>query len=197
MKFVTQFLKATLISMLVFNVLSNNLKSKTKDVNLVSNYNNIVPTLTNVIRKAPTLTVDNRVDNYKVKEPSPYVHFSSSNTSSSANLGVLSNEPEIVTKDKIFFQRQNSVPIVESVPATLGFKKEEINISSLNKTTGNVENHTSTNISPIQGNVMRVKDVSATTTQVADLNFMRMGQPVTEVHNSKDFDYNAANNSIY
>lgn len=194
MKFLSFFLKASLISMLALSVLSITLKSKNGDVNLVSNYNTIVPTLGNVIRKNPTLTIDNRVDTYKLEKPSNQVFFSNSNTSSSPNLGIFSKEAELVT-DKIYFEHQAILPLVESVPATLGFKKEVMNISSLNKQTGKMENHTSTNISPIDGTVTRVIDVSATTTQVGDLNFMRMGEPKTQVHLNKDFNYNAANNS--
>ena len=114
---------------------------KKKQVHLVQDKLGFGSDLGLVVRKTPSVITQNRLGQALLPLPQRSNWFSNSNTSNLPNVGDLGKRAEIINPQLVFHNRQ-PVSVVKETPAHMGWRTETENITSLNKDTGKVENHT-------------------------------------------------------
>lgn len=203
MKFFTSKITCFTIVILVAFVISSekkgkNLKThskKTHEYNKKSNQVNIISDRTGfgsdvgvVVRKSPTVFVDNRYGLARLEPTQQFNSFSNSNTSNLPNVGGYGKRPEIVNPT-ILFHSNSPATVVKTQPAHLGYRNEKSTITSFNKRTGRVETHDIVNKTPILGEIESVHTVHVDSVKPYDLQYRRFRKPRTVVRDNAEMAF--------
>ena len=133
MKFIHTIICALILTICISNVISKNLKEEKKQVQIVQDQTNpgakdltggFGSSIGVVIRKTPTVMVDNVLTNPLVRQPQQMTEFYNSNTSSYPNVGNRGKSPEIVNPT-VLFHTKAVTTLVKTTPAHLGYKNEK------------------------------------------------------------------------
>jgi len=204
MKFIHTIICALIFTILITFVVSKNLKEQKKVVQIVQdNTNPGAKDLTGgfgsnigvVIRKTPTVVVDNVLTNPLVRQPQQFTEFSNSNTSSYPNVGNRGKSPEIVNPT-VLFHTKAPTTLVKTTPAHLGYKNEKTTYTAFNKQTGNLETHDTIEKKPIYGQIESIKEAVYTTTRPLDLQYNRYRKLKEDVSNNPEMSFNRNNKQI-
>lgn len=181
MKFTSSSLCIFTLSCLLLITLSNcEEKNLKKQVNYVKDPTNFGSELGVVIRKNPSVYVDNRLDAPLLEPPKQFLEFGNSNTSSLPNIGGYPKSPEVVNPT-ILFHSKSPVSVVKTTPAHLGYRNEKTTLTSFNKETGKTESHDIVNTVPIYGNINSVHTVLKSTLKPYDLQYRRFKKERSQV----------------
>ena len=196
MKFIHTLICALILTSFITFVISKNLKEEKKQVQVVQDQTGgFGSNIGVVIRKTPTVIVDNVMTNPLVSQPQAMTHFSNSNTSSYPNIGNMGKSPEIVNPT-ILFHSKTKTTLVKSTPAHLGYKNEKTSYTAFNKQTGNLETHDTIEKKPIYGQIESIKDATFTNTRPLDLQFNRYRKEKERVQNNAEFSFGRSNKQV-
>lgn len=147
-----------------------------------------------VIRKKPSVFVDNKFGFPFYDQPDTHNDFMNSNTSNAPNVGGLGRTAELVNPT-IMFHNTYPYSIVKTTPAHLGYHHTKTTVTSFNKRTGKTESHDVINKTPIYGEIESVHNIMGHSIQPLDLQFRRFRkqrnilQENPEFKHSKDLRY--------
>ena len=147
---------------------------KSKQLHLVKDHNGFKSSLNQVTRRSPTVTVSTKIGSEKLGAPPTILHMGNSNTSNGPNIGTFGPSAEIVGMKFIFFlifflilffligphmvmHSKGSFTTLSEEPAHIGWRNDKKVLTTLNRATGKMEQHQTTNRSPIYGTVQRVR----------------------------------------
>ncbi len=203
MKFFTSKITCFIVIILVAFVISSEKKGKSlkghskkaheshkksNQVNIVSDRTGFGSDVGVVVRKSPTVFVDNRYGLARLEPPQQFNSFSNSNTSNLPNVGGYGKTAEIVNPT-ILFHSNGPATIVKTQPAHLGYRNEKSTISSFNKQTGRVETHDIVNKTPILGEIESVHTVHVDSVKPYDLQYRRFRKPRTTVRDNGEMAF--------
>ena len=132
-------------------------KSK-KQVNLVHDQNHFHSSINQVVRRNPTLTVETKLGAERLAQPEAMLHMSNSNTSNGYNLGSFGQRAELVEPHMVVHSKR-PISVITEQPAHIGYRNEQKTLTTLNRATGKMEQHTGTHKTPIFGNIQKVDTV--------------------------------------
>lgn len=174
---------------------SGNLKSKThkshhkKQVNVVidatKGFGSDVGV---VVRKTPTISVNNKLGLPLLEPPQQFNTFTNSNTSSLPTVGGYGRSAEIVNPT-ILFHDSHPITLVKRTPAHLGYRDERTTISSFNKESGRVESNDIIQRKPIYGEIESVKTAKVNSIKQLDLQYRRFRAQKNIVQDNPEFQF--------
>lgn len=161
---------------------------KNRQVNIVSDRTGFGSDVGVLVRKNPTVFVDNKYGLARLESPQQFNSFSNSNTSNLPNVGGYGKTAEIVNPT-ILFHSNSPATIVKTQPAHLGYRNEKSTITSFNKQTGRVETHDVVNKTPIMGEIESVHTVHVDSVKPYDLQYRRFRKPRTVVRDNGEMEF--------
>lgn len=196
MKLIPKLFSYLIISVLFVNVLTTHKSKKShlkkakknKQLTLVDDRSNFGSNIDMVVRKSPSVYVENKFEYPRIQEPANGIYFSNSNTSSQPNIGGWGKTAEIVNPT-ILFHSKEPVSVVEKIPAHLGYRNVDHTYTAFNRDNKQFETHKTTEKEPIYGEINAVKTYSAETIKPFDLVFNRFRKPETIVRENPEFQY--------
>lgn len=203
MKFLTSKITCLIVVILITFVISTEKKGKSlkghskktheshkksNQVNIVSDRTGFGSDIGVVVRKTPTVFVDNKYGLARLESPQQFNSFSNSNTSNLPNVGGYGKTAEIVNPT-ILFHSNSPATIVKTQPAHLGYRNEKSTITSFNKQTGRVETHDVVNKTPILGEIESVHTVHVDSVKPYDLQYRRFRKPRTVVRDNGEMAF--------
>jgi hypothetical protein len=156
-------------------------KSKKKQIQIVNDHAGFGSSISQVVRKTPSINIENRLEYPTIAEPLEYTYFSNSNTSSQPNIGEYGKLAEIVNPT-VLFHSNRPLSVVEDIPAHLGYQNIKHEYTARNKATNEIEKHEHNEKVPIYGTIQAVKNLNVETVKPFDLQFRRFRKPQTTVH---------------
>ena len=197
--------KLTIITLIVLSIFVNILGKKAetmkshhknakhqkvnKQVNFVKDNSHFGSEIGVVVRKNPSVFVDNRMGLPLLEKPQEFTSFSNSNTSNLPNVGGYGKSPEQVNPT-ILFHSNFPGTIVKTQPAHIGYRNEQTTISALNKQTGRVETHNVNQKKPIYADIESVHTVHIDSVKPYDLQYRRFRKERNIVRDNSEFTYN-------
>mmetsp|Transcript_15643 Transcript_15643/g.16235 ORF Transcript_15643/g.16235 Transcript_15643/m.16235 type:complete len:213 (-) Transcript_15643:124-762(-) len=163
--------------------------NKAKQVNVVHDTNNFGSDIGVVVRKTPSVFVENRYGAPLLEPPQETASFSNSNTSNYPNVGGYGKSPEIVNPT-ILFNAKDPTTIVKMQPAHLGYRNEKTTMTQFNKRTGKMETHDIIDKKPVYGEIESVKTMNVNHIKQYDLQYRRFRKPRNVVQENPEFTLN-------
>merc|ERR1712032_1010043 len=114
---------------------------KSKQVRLVQDHTKFKSGINQVTRRDPTVTVTTKIGSEKLAAPPTILHMHNSNTS---------NGPHMVMHSK------GSFTTLSEEPAHIGWRNDRKVLTTMNRATGKMEQHQTTNRSPIYGTIQKI-----------------------------------------
>jgi hypothetical protein len=141
-----------------------------------------------VIRKTPTITVNNKLGLPLLEPQQRFNSFSNSNTSSLPNVGGYGRTAELVNPT-ILFHSKSPTTLVKKIPAHLGYRNEKTSVTSFNKETGKTETHDIIQSKPIYGEVESIRNVNVNSIRQLDLQYGRYRKQRNIVQENAELNY--------
>ena len=165
------------------DIITKNLKSKfkktqkskskkSKQVRLVQDHTKFKSGINQVTRRDPTVTVTTKIGSEKLAAPPTILHMHNSNTSNGPNIGTFGPSAEIVGPHMVMHSKGSFTTLSEE-PAHIGWRNDRKVLTTLNRATGKMEQHQTTNRSPIYGTVQKIGSQGKSASR--ELNLATMG----------------------
>jgi hypothetical protein len=138
-------------------------------------------TLNHVVRRNPTVTYKEKISAKPTVTggDSSMVSFgnSNSNNSGGSSLGA----SVAIVGPSIVLHNHGTMSAVKETPAHVGWRREQKTVTSLNKGTGQVEQHVMESKEPLIGVVQEVKTLKTHTSRKYDINSNKLGPISTSI----------------